>query len=59
MQLREDSIFVEQIFNVADVDKDETISFKEFRDVVVIFTKGVYLNGFFIQLVIRKYIVVF
>ncbi|XP_078495922.1 dual oxidase 2 [Ciona intestinalis] len=40
LKLKEDSLFVEQMFLVADSDEDGTISFREFLDIMVLFTKG-------------------
>nr|XP_018673155.1 dual oxidase 1 isoform X1 [Ciona intestinalis] len=40
LKLKEDSLFVEQMFLVADSDEDGTISFREFLDIIVLFTKG-------------------
>ena len=35
-----DSLFVKQMFNCVDKDKDGRISFQEFLDTVVLFTRG-------------------
>ncbi|XP_035660527.1 dual oxidase 1-like isoform X2 [Branchiostoma floridae] len=40
MSLRPDSQFVVQMFNLVDKDKNGYISFREFLDLVVIFSKG-------------------
>ena len=40
MKLKANSMFVEQMFNVADVDGSGAISFREFLDIMVLFTKG-------------------
>lgn len=38
--MRIDSLFVKQMFSVVDKDKDGRISFQEFLDTVVLFTRG-------------------
>lgn len=38
--MRIDSLFVKQMFNCVDKDKDGRISFQEFLDTVVLFTRG-------------------
>lgn len=38
--MKPDSLFVKQMFNCVDKDKDERISFQEFLDTVVLFTRG-------------------
>lgn len=40
MKLKPNSLFVEQMFNIADVDNSGAISFREFLDIMVLFTKG-------------------
>lgn len=44
LNLREDSMFVELMFQLADKDKSGTISFREFLDVTVIFADGKSVN---------------
>lgn len=41
MNLKPTSSFVEQMFTVADVDHSGAISFREFLDIMVLFTKGI------------------
>ena len=40
MKLKPTSSFVENMFNTADVDNSGSISFREFLDIMVLFTKG-------------------
>ena len=40
LKLKPDSLFVKQMFNTADIDNSGTISFREFLDIMVLFTKG-------------------
>ena len=40
MKLKPNSMFVEQMFNIADSDQSGAISFREFLDIMVLFTKG-------------------
>ena len=40
MKLKPNSMFVEQMFNIADADGSGAISFREFLDIMVLFTKG-------------------
>ena len=40
LKLKVDSLFVEQMFAVADADDDGSISFREFLDIIVLFSKG-------------------
>ncbi|XP_076817727.1 dual oxidase 2-like [Clavelina lepadiformis] len=40
LKLKPNSSFVEQMFSVADVDDDGEVSFREFLNIVVLFTKG-------------------
>lgn len=40
LKLTQDSMFVELMFELADKDKNGTISFREFLDVTVIFAEG-------------------
>ena len=42
LKLKPESSFVQQMFSVADVDEDGSVSFREFLDIVVLFTKGGY-----------------
>ena len=37
--MKPDSLFVKQMFNCVDKDKDGRISFQEFLDTVVLFTR--------------------
>ena len=41
MKLKPNSSFVEQMFNVADTDGSGAMSFREFLDIMVLFTKGI------------------
>uniref|UniRef100_H2ZL35 NAD(P)H oxidase (H2O2-forming) n=1 Tax=Ciona savignyi TaxID=51511 RepID=H2ZL35_CIOSA len=40
LKLKEDSVFVERMFTVADANEDGVVSFREFLDIIVLFTKG-------------------
>ncbi|XP_077966931.1 dual oxidase 2-like [Styela clava] len=40
MKLKQDSLFIDQIFEVTDSDKDGFISFREFFQIMVLFYKG-------------------
>ena len=40
MKLKPTSSFVEQMFNIADSDGSGAMSFREFLDIMVLFTKG-------------------
>ena len=40
LQLKPTSLFVTQMFEVVDKDKNGYISFREFLDMIVIFSKG-------------------
>jgi len=40
LKLKTNSSFVENMFAVADTDDDGRISFREFLDIIVLFTKG-------------------
>ena len=40
--MRPESLFVKQMFNCVDKDKDGRISFQEFLDTVVLFSRGLY-----------------
>ncbi|XP_076805586.1 dual oxidase 2-like isoform X1 [Clavelina lepadiformis] len=40
LKLKPDSLFVEQMFSTADTDQSGAISFREFLDIMVLFTKG-------------------
>lgn len=40
--MRSESLFVKQMFNCVDKDKDGRISFQEFLDTVVLFSRGQY-----------------
>jgi len=42
MKLKPTSSFVEQMFNIADTDGSGAMSFREFLDIMVLFTKGNY-----------------
>ena len=42
LKLKPESSFIQQMFSVADIDEDGLISFREFLDIVVLFTKGGY-----------------
>lgn len=44
LKLTQDSMFVELMFELADKDKNGTISFREFLDVTVIFAEGNYYS---------------
>jgi len=39
-QLKPDSMFVEQMFAVADANDDGRVTFREFLDIMVLFTNG-------------------
>ena len=41
LKLKVDSLFVQNMFGVADADDDGMVSFREFLDIVVLFTKGI------------------
>ncbi len=38
--MKEGDLFVQKMFNIVDKDKDERISFQEFLDTIVLFSKG-------------------
>ena len=40
LKMREDSLFLQHLFNTADEDKDDLISFQEFLNIIVLFTSG-------------------
>ena len=40
MGMKKDSLFVKQIFQLADKDESGYLSFKEFRDLIAILMKG-------------------
>lgn len=40
LALKPDSIFIENMFNLADKDNNGYINFREFLDVIVVFSKG-------------------
>ena len=42
LSLKRNSKFVELMFNVCDKDRNGYVSFKEFLDVIIIFSKGIY-----------------
>ena len=42
LQLKPTSLFVTQMFEVVDKDKNGYISFREFLDMIVIFYKGIF-----------------
>jgi len=40
LKLKPSSVFVDQMFSIADIDNNGAISFREFLDIMVFFTKG-------------------
>lgn len=42
LSLKRNSKFVELMFNVCDKDRNGYVSFKEFLDVIIIFSKGIF-----------------
>lgn len=40
LKLKPNSMFVDQMFEIADVDQNGFISFREFLDIMVLFSKG-------------------
>jgi len=40
LKMREESLFLQHLFNTADEDKDDLISFQEFLNIIVLFTSG-------------------
>ena len=38
--MKPDNLFVNQMFNTADIDGSGSISFREFLDIMILFTKG-------------------
>ena len=40
LKMKEDSLFVTHLFNTADKNNDGFISYKEFRNIIVLFTQG-------------------
>ena len=44
--MKPDNLFVNQMFNTADIDGSGSISFREFLDIMILFTKGLNLVRF-------------
>ena len=43
--MKADSLFVQQIFQLADVDNSGYLSFREFADLIILLMNGKYHNG--------------
>ena len=46
LSLKPNSLFVEQMFDLVDKDRNGYLSFREFLDVIVIFAKGMFHKTF-------------
>lgn len=54
--MKEADLFVTKMFNIVDKDQDGRISFQEFLDTIVLFSKGIFLTreGFLNRIAIMK-----